>query len=134
MNVNELRIGNYFKTNSETHKVLSIEWYELDEKYYIYSDDGCCVSSLDDLIPIPLTEEILLKCGAEYLGFVDEFNEIKEYDLNYGVKVDFYVKINEFDVYYCNNIIECCDDNEIKLHELQNLYFVLTKKELKINL
>lgn len=119
MNANELRVGNYIL---------------LEDKHIIKCDlidiDLCKI----DRKPIPLTEEILLKIGAKCLGFADEFNEIKQYDLGYGIIIDFYVKINEFDVYYCNNIIECYDDIEIKLHELQNLYLGLTRKELEINL
>ena len=78
-----------------------------------------------DLEPIELTEEILLKCGFE-----------KREDGDYNL-----FKYSEVDIVICSDFSSWkCDGinfsvNYIKyLHQLQNLYFALTNKELEINL
>jgi hypothetical protein len=95
---------------------------------WVESKDG-----IDDFIgfePIPLTEDILLKCGFEFkggIGYKSPNNEEHWYfstgngfipnALNHRntLKKDGYIG-----VYY--------------LHQLQNLYFALTTTELEINL
>ena len=87
------------------------------------------IRQLDDkgIHPIPLTEEILLKCGFEkdYEGhFLLAFNgRLYYYDLENGFLLkDFKVKtkLNQFPFY--------------NLHQLQNLIFILTNTELNITL
>lgn len=79
------------------------------------------IDSFNDLIdyePIELTEEILLKCGFEYDGA-------------------FYFKDGIFLEYEDNSLrLDCMSDSvNIKyLHQLQNLYFALTNKELNVKL
>lgn len=69
--------------------------------------------------PIPLTEEILLKCG---------FDKVREYFTIY----------NEFDVFKDNKgyytHINCGNIYLNSLHQLQNLFYTLTGEELQINL
>ena len=104
LKANELRIGNCvyaFKTiwqidNTDFNNIEKIETYK----------------------PIPLTEDILLKCGF---------------------------KKEPIDVYSLNGIDLCVSDNSVEffagrietniyyLHQLQNLYFALTGEELNIN-
>lgn len=118
MEAKELRIGN---TTFE---------YNKDDKEWIVSNVSCWDFErarlnnneiyLEHRKPIPLTEEILLKCGFEkhnkefwfkdfFIGLIDNSFNLKE-----GIGV--YVA----DVYY--------------LHQLQNLYFALTNEELTVNL
>jgi hypothetical protein len=89
----------------------------------------------DKLEPIPLTEDILLKCGFE--KFIEqgsdhwypnqdglwslrlENNNPLEYIFMIQVRVDEYLKL---------------DTRYRYLHQLQNLYFTLTGEELNISL
>ena len=79
---------------------------------------------------IPLTEEILLKCGFKKIN--DSFRyvlNICEYEFWYyeiGVALSKIEICIHRDEYYVNNIYA--------LHQLQNLYFALTGEELKITL
>ena len=121
--INELRIGNYI----EEGKVEKID-NSIDEIYY--SGDRCYLSSYcNNINPIPLTEEWLLKFGFE------------------NVHTDwFYKDIEKTNSYqFCFNI--CLSNGKITLdsgfdensiiklkyvHQLQNLYFALTGSELTV--
>lgn len=106
---NELRIGNwvYSKSHNWNYKVILLEYdKELNAK------------------PIPLTEEILIKCGfVKVLG-------------NYEMEnFRFYLTkpANYNGMLFCeaNNVIT---DKIQYLHQLQNMYQLLTNEELTIQL
>lgn len=115
--VEELRVGNWVKS------LELVEDYENNPNPtdWVYRKIDCIQDLFDhdDFEPIPLTEEILLKCGnvtpcvSKYLYhvgfFMGEFNGTTLYfkDLHLTIKY---------------------------LHELQNLRYVLTGKELNIEL
>ncbi|MBD9177599.1 MAG: hypothetical protein EGP82_00200 [Odoribacter splanchnicus] len=72
--------------------------------------------SIDDLKPIPLTEEILLKSGFEKhkFGIVTYYHPLFELDNNFRIKgIDYNRKIEY-------------------LHELQNIFYDLTGNEIDI--
>jgi hypothetical protein len=80
--------------------------------------------------PIPLTEEILLKCGFDY----DE--EEKDYCITNNLGHKYGVHISNKN---CALILYSITDWQIAsnfkyLHQLQNLYFALTGEELEVNL
>lgn len=82
--------------------------------------------------PIPLTEEILLKCGF-FLNHVDQLSIMlnsmdKHLELNAEIQGNYFFSINQIEEFgHPSNITL----NYIKyLHQLQNLYFVLTGEEL----
>ena len=109
ININELRIGNYIQDG----KVEQIN-NGIDEVYYsgdgYYQSDYCC-----NLNPIPLTEEWLFKF---------KYFKIEHKECNFVVK--------GHTIWICNNMY-LCEKNGIILkhvHQLQNLYFALTNKEL----
>lgn len=83
-------------------------------------------TTLDCLRPIPLTEELLLKCGFE--------------KCNYGNNKEFIsYKMDWFNCRLAVGVLSIMGYNnrhqDIKyLHQLQNLYFALTGKELEITL
>ena len=114
MKANELRIGNYYYGDvlfpSEYNVITANDLVELDS------------DPLDDYYqPLPLTEEWLLKFG------------FKKSD-NYGndeYRLDGYSYFRGS--FYISDCDECGESVEINfVHELQNLYFALTKKELTI--
>lgn len=88
--------------------------------------------------PIPLTEELLLKCGFDKIEYSSDEN---------GYGVEYILSVDGIDGF----ILEYCDDFSISikgreedygitpplnrfkyLHQLQNIYFALTNEELKI--
>ena len=119
--IEELRIGNKVQDNNGfIFYVVSIfedgtiycdfEWNEGD--VWEFNDNNPCQG-------IPLTEEILLKCG-----FVEGLTKPKHYHTK--------------DMMICNiqgMFINVRTDVRIKyLHQLQNLYFCLVGKELNVEL
>ena len=113
---NQLRLGNWVYN---THNIpMVVKTIGID---YIYVDfknnpgDLLEFNTYNPFKPIPLTEEILLKCGFEKKDGLFVFNNVVIWSrndiFNYeGLK---YIK---------------------SLHQLQNLYFALTNKELNIEL
>lgn len=119
---NELRIGNWVLFYGEFSQVESIGTYGCS------FNKGFAKYTLPILKPIPLSEEMLLKCGFIIgMGFQDflkgkySFVEIKG-----GI---LYGEFSEEGVFYFNS------KTQLKyLHQLQNLCFALTNQELKIEL
>lgn len=155
INLKELRIGNYalFSCGHEfiIRKVMGIVPY--DSSFVIrgekYVGDKClCTYDLYDRInPIPLTEDILLKCGFEK-GINDDYDIIYDFDKSGVYYCDqITITYNTFDccIYilqqfsdendevHCNNSAKIARDIKY-LHDLQNLFYDLTKTELNIQL
>lgn len=110
----ELRLGNcvYFKNTHDigTVEILHGKHFDCRDKYGAFIPNG-------KYDPIPLTEDILLKCGA--VKVVE-----KQYNL-FGMRLHL----------HGSNFIEYVHEIEIKsFHHLQNAYFFTRGKELKINL
>lgn len=104
MKAQELRIGNL----TEQGQVKTI--YERG----IHVGFGRCFE-FNDLKPIPLTEEWLLKFG-------------------YDLITENHYAISGHLIWICNDLF-ICDKNGIILkhvHQLQNLYFALNREELKL--
>lgn len=107
----ELRIGNVFKEG----KVCAIPM-DSDEQVVLF-DIGVM---LDELTPIPLTPEIWKNIKLVSFDFAENFSCYIEYDGT--VLIEQYHEGQE-------------ELKHIKyLHQLQNLCFALTGKELEINL
>ena len=107
----ELRIGNLVKDFAGNIFKFELQDFCNIKNSNIYFDEYCN--------PIELTEEILLKCGFEII-FVDfkHFYKLEDFCLDDNFQpLDFDLK---YKIDY--------------LHQLQNIYFALTYKELIINL
>lgn len=125
MKKEELRVGNYVfnQLRLNLKKITEIR-EKMCSIYYLRSDTGTYHTSMVDytvLVPIPLTEEWLLKFGAkkvdEYWFSFHSYGIIKHntfIELYSGVKGD----------YICNSVKY--------VHQLQNLYFALTNENLTI--
>lgn len=119
MKANELRIGNWVNLNdgSLTDDYRVVE--KVGRKNVEFIIKGCnkVMSSrpISDVYGIPLTEEILLKCGFDLLpnGKLNHDNLCK-------FEINFIFNSKSHLVKY--------------LHQVQNLYFELTGKELDIKL
>jgi hypothetical protein len=121
MNANELRIGNYVKFGKLFKKVVEIA----EEGFYILDKDGTTLKNTwADLQPILLTEEWLLKFGFEK----DEKNEYWFWKNCVSVSVLGYIELLSFNRQSFKTNIQ------LKyIHQLQNLYFALTGKELVVS-
>jgi hypothetical protein len=106
MDAKQLRIGNYVKFGKLFKKVVEIA----EEGFYILDKDGTTLKNTwADLQPIPLTQEWLMKFG---------------FDEKEPVLISSW-KFSPF----CETIITKCE----YVHQLQNLYFALTGKELVVS-
>ena len=122
--VNELRIGNYILNDG---CVCTID--QLNGKGFTYcgliTKQGNQITAHYDLIkPIPLTEELLLKCGW-VRSFIEGLFRIESVEIEI-IKGKFYpsISVGEYHI-----------GKELKsLHQLQNLYFALTGEELEIKI
>jgi hypothetical protein len=123
----ELRRNCYVNWNGEYGKVKAI--YE--DEVLFYCGEECLIS---DLTPIPLTEEILLKCGFAPI-ITDELPQITEYTMEYR-DYTYIIIFRMADIdWRCSFWI---NDVPVKyfgyVHQLQNLYHALTGQELPINI
>lgn len=121
MEARELRVGNY--VNDKYGNICTVEWLSkqsltvnkinFPKKYFIEY-------SLNKIQPIPLTEEILLKCNIE--RWINETFEIRK---NLDDTFTIYAWSNGISIFICH----------LKyLHSFQNIYPFLTNEELTINL
>lgn len=142
MEAKELRIGNFLYFNGN-HKhigvVTSIQPKNIVKccRHVEYSDEikiGLnnrfdILYNIEDVKPIPLTKEILLKCKGTLNGYIYKgWDDMQFFRFdNYNPNV-FELEILDDSFYYGKNKIEF-------LHDLQNCYFFHenNKKELTVN-
>ena len=120
MEAKELRLNNlvFFGINDklQIHSIIPKDIRLMDKGEQLFKTES------EWYQPIPLTEEILLKCGFEkcnllFINDIIPFVKIVKCGDYFDVIIGnvFYVKL-------------------YSLHQLQNLYFTLTGQELEINL
>lgn len=123
MKANELRIGNWYN------------WYADGKNYqYQVKAEDFVNEIIENFDPIPLTEEILLKCGFFKCEDFDEGGLIDyRYELHlFNGSISFTSNWNTEDCIYVN--LNQCGADVFYLHQLQNLYFALTGEELNVKL
>lgn len=125
---NELRIGNWVNIKVEGKNGTFDGNYQIEEirKDVILFNNGIH-AAYRMLYPIPLTGERLLKCGFE-----DRILDIGISDLWLGYNSIFEVNIFIDDI--AKGYVELSNNPRISLHQLQNLFFELTGKELEVKL
>lgn len=121
--VGELRIGDYvylFRSTAPS-KITEIGYSEIEDNRYEaggISSESAFRTYVENLNPIPLTEELVLKCGFE--------------KKQSGSATVYYHPLIELDAHFCLKGVDC--NIPVKsLHQLQNLHFDLTGKELEVN-
>ena len=121
---NELRIGNmlHFPFTNEKVEVLGInahvENFKIINSISFKKESNLYCEKISVLKPIPLTEEWLLRFG---------------FDVSEGFKNSYI--LNSVEIYLQDGLYWCDFGNdrvEVKtIHQLQNLYFTLTNKEIE---
>jgi len=119
--VNELRIGNWYEVDatSLTEKSYSVfeDWQQTEN--YIY-----------DCSPIPITPEILGKCGFRIVNHIHGYS-FYTFDRNVENKKHLPpIDWCENKTLYLGYNVKHCES----LHQLQNLYFAITGQELNVQL
>lgn len=148
---NDLRIGNYVNADDSVNfkhvpiRITAITPTFLTGIAHVINLPVSGIS-IHSVKPVPLTEDLLLKCGFEAIDYGDkydpddEFAGYFEYHLNIGIfyrnlickpSGGWYCYVQDVDMIEGNNIKT---KNIYYLHELQNLYFALTGKELEVKL
>ena len=114
MEAKELRIGNYVK--SPSGNVIEIE-------------DGLSLDFLKGYTSILLTEEWLVRLGAELkkiVGMGNEYNiELREVEISWD-------KLTGVTVFILGTLESFCVSYIEYVHQFQNFCFALTNKELTI--
>ena len=132
MKTKDLRLGNYVTDNSGfTMYVVGI--YEDTVLLNFKGNEGDVWKvNIKDVKPINLTEKRFLKCG-----FIANNNyEFPAFD-EFIHKDNKWFGVGEFNgKYYIVDFLDQlgCEHKLLYLHQLQNLFYALTKKELEINL
>lgn len=147
MDIKELRVGNYVKYNGSIVSVYAIsnptpnkdKHFDNKAKVTLWCN-GLIDANIDEIEPIPITDELLLKIGFKkkrdgcllYRDHNDEFS-IK-FDLGYAFIEYANLCFNPEDVTEANygSVLEF--PNRLHLHTLQNIWHLLTGKELEIKL
>ncbi len=144
---NELRIGNWVNVPNEKQCPFRIDAFEFlsNIDYKVAMDNGTYYVEgfgevpnhpltwhKKDLLPIPLTPEILEKCGT-----ANGASPFKD-------QLAYYFKSNTNTILWCggflfkkiteDRFIFICDERVEYLHTLQNAIFALTGKELEIKM
>lgn len=120
MEANELRIGNllYFKNTDMVAKVQLInapKHFDCRDEFGVFVPNG-------EYEPIPLTEEWLLKFGFDVLNNNTEWKICDKYSILYyvnGYRLQAETVLGSYTVCKLKHV-----------HQLMNLYFALTGKEL----
>ena len=121
MKVNELRIGNWIdfrSTPGEIEQVMSI------------TNGNVNNVNIDDIQPIPLTEEWFIKLGFNYrYPFEDSDSFVFQIITNKGERITFGYVSDE--IGWCSDRLLITIETHY-VHQLQNLYFALTGEELEL--
>jgi hypothetical protein len=129
---NELRIGDIVLRAKLLQKAYTLpnEW-EYDQITVSHNDITACVLKPESFKPIPLTPEILEKCGFVY---DDVFEKWFIYLNKHELDID-RLTFRKYEGFICfDGIDKRTILKQVKyLHQLQNLYFALTGEELEYN-
>lgn len=125
----DLRVGNYINYENTTHIVTELHQEKIIHNWINSLSDGY-VTRYNQILSIPITIKEL-----DSLGFIEDF-EIIENVKGYWNDTKYFVELIGDDYWFS----ELKKNGEIIqhlpvdfVHELQNVYFFFTKKELKIN-
>lgn len=124
MNANELRVTNLvLYKNLVINPVIFIGY---DSVELITPKGDTVMAKLDEIFPIVLTDEWLVKMGWEWDIFYQGY-----FGYNYVVNSNYR---EGYRVHYCKTRNDFIVENIQYVHQLQNLIYALTDNEIIINL
>jgi len=130
--ISELRVGNLVYAGNKQHEGEIVEITSIHGKAFVFESKDAhgepysAISHPDDTLGIPLTEEWLVKFGAEKTG--GDYSNT--YSLDDG---DVFIRLDEDGVWFEGNDLGTDNDVPIEtVHHFQNFYFFKTLKELTI--
>jgi hypothetical protein len=124
MKASELRIGNYVLLSGQLHKIIELLENESSCEWLITSPDIMIDNYLyEEIKPIPLTEDWLVR-----FGFTNTSSNIIHRRKDFNLPFFNLTMYNE-DISFSQNGFKIIVKH---VHQLQNLYFALTQKELEI--
>ena len=132
INAKELRIGSRVEYRNEIAVVVNISERHIGLYLGLIEEEfsrrpNKTVVSVDEISPVELTEEILLKCGFEKKG--DNWYDLK-FKISDCESNEMFFGGLESDI--CLFTEGYFSSNSVKyLHQLQNLYFAITGKEIE---
>lgn len=141
MKANELRIGNWVRIPDEQRNNDEIPYAEITsftgkiahwkQPVSMFGGVGLCHSGTDtsNLSPIPLTPELLEMCG-----FAKEYTDDKEPYYTLRLTND---KYNTLAFISAGTIVNLFPNEAIHItyvHQLQNLFYCLTRNELEVKM
>ena len=130
MKAEDFRIGNKLYSPIQKEHITLIAIEQGNRPIVLGKNGTSSYSGFDCLHPIELTEEMLLKCG---FGKSDEHEMGYNDNPHFGFYYDYHFK--KFRLEVDDYISYAYVDLNIKyLHQLQNLYYSLTNRELNIEL
>lgn len=129
MKANELRVGNWVRYCDNNYQIQQI--IKRNGKYALIFENLYHGVWIDEVEKIELTEDVLLKCGFEliYDGYYT-----RELYLIQDTRFDFLINKQNFELSELVYIGDTYYRNVRYLHELQNLYYAITKEELEVKL
>ena len=118
----DLRLGNWLYESDKSKFPMQVEGIGKDWIYLNFEGNESDVFENTDkeIYPIPLNKQLLENIGFK---FSNDYAYLGEFTLNY-YKDGFMISVNENDRHITEPISF--------VHELQNLYYALTGKELEI--
>lgn len=133
MEAKELRVGNYVKYNGHYLTVigisppLPIQTEKFNEKWLIeLLDNGYITATIEEIEPVELTAEIIEKFGMVNRGRGHSIPLIKGNVLSLNL-------LSKSAIMNIHGPFGLVTPKHIKyLHQLQNIYFLLTDKELEL--
>jgi|SRR3989304_2637506 len=121
MKITDVRIGNLVYGQNANY-------FPIDETDFEGGDDGRIASYR----PIKLTEEWLIGFGFTSKSYSEKHEDFNRWNKDKDCSIDFqYIGIENDDILFQYRIHERMRRKSIKyVHELQNLFYALTKDEL----
>lgn len=130
ISANELRVGNWITYNplsvDEGTEIVPLQISCVDKEVGVILDDGFTnCYTWDEILPIPITPEILEKCGFNSVsrnedGTYNYWSKQMDASVDYEDENLFRYRIHE----------RVRTKSITSLHQLQNLYYALTGTEL----
>lgn len=134
LNYKDLRIGNFILANDLLQVVSAISSGRSEEQEEpligFFKDQKLIYLSADSemLQPIPINDDILKRCGFRFDSYFKLWQKMKKV-LGTGVDMELSREYSALDFSHRPILKEL-----EHLHQLQNLYYTLKRKELVVNL